>query len=86
MSIVPVELKPEDSAATRPGFWRRLAQRVDALVAYPANHAVSERELRRVDDDIKRCRQLMFGNPLAHRDAVFGRVPVHHAVRAIRAK
>jgi hypothetical protein len=42
------------------GFWRTVAERLDALTAYPARHAVSEQELRRVDADIKRCRQLMF--------------------------
>lgn len=88
MSIVAVKSnsKPADGAPPRPGFWHRLARRLDALVAYPANHAVSERELRRVDDDIRRCRQLMFGKPQACRDAMLGRLPMRHAVRAIKAR
>lgn len=59
MSAILVSRKPPDHAAKRPGFWQGLARRLDALAAYPARRAVSEQDLRRVDDDIKRCR-LMF--------------------------
>ena len=52
-------LKPANRAVKRRRFWRGLAERLDALVAYPTKHAISEQELRRVDDDIRRCRQLM---------------------------
>jgi hypothetical protein len=51
------------SKPARRRFWHELAERLDALVAYPTKHAVSELELRRVDEDIKRCRQLMFQKP-----------------------
>lgn len=64
MSAMPAEgrPKPANNAAKRRGFWHGLAEWVDALAAYPAKHAVSDHDLRRVDDDIKRCRQLL-GNP-----------------------
>lgn len=65
MSTVPAEGRPEPAknAARRRGFWRGFAEWLDALAAYPAKHAVSEHDLRRVDDDIRRCRQLLLGNP-----------------------
>ena len=61
MSEVAADLsfKPPNRAAERPHFWRRVAERLDALAAYSTKHAVSEQELRRVDEDIKRCRQLL---------------------------
>jgi hypothetical protein len=88
MSVLPVELRPRPAAraATRRGFWRGLAQRLDALAAYPTKHAISEQELRRVDDDIKRCRQLMFKKSQHCRDAKFDRVRMLRAPRAIKAR
>lgn len=64
MSALPIDLHANDLHAkpARRWFRRALAERLDALAAYPAKHAVSEQELRRVDEDIKRCRQLMFQN------------------------
>lgn len=56
------------SNPARRRFWHELAERLDALVAYPTKHAVSELELRRVDEDIERCRQLMFQKPQQKRD------------------
>jgi hypothetical protein len=62
MSVIPFEpkAKPENTAPRRHGFWRRLATAIDSLAAYPVKHALSEQELRRVDGEIGRCRQLMF--------------------------
>lgn len=57
MSTLQVDLRLKPAKGR---FWRALAEKLDALVAYPAKHAVSERELRRIDEDIRRCRQLMF--------------------------
>ena len=64
MSVLSDDLgrKPADRTAKQRRFWHGLAERLDALAAYPTKHAVSEQELRKVDDDIKRCRQLMFKN------------------------
>ena len=73
-------------ATKRRQFWRGLAERLDALVAYPAKHAVSEQELRKVDDDIRRCRQLMIKKPQQLRNAKLGRVSIPNAVRAMKAK
>jgi hypothetical protein len=62
MSVIPFKRKaePENTAPQRRGFWRRLATAIDSFAAYPVKHALSERELRRVDNEIVRCRQLMF--------------------------
>jgi hypothetical protein len=88
MNVIPVELgvAPTNSAPKRHGFWRGLAHTLEALVAYPSKHAVSETELRRIADDIGRCRRLMFKKSQFHRDARLGRVPMHHATRAIKAR
>ena len=88
MSVLPPEVIPKsaNSAAERRGFWRELAQRLDALVAYPIRHAVSERELRRVDDDIKRGRRLMLNTPRNRGSEILARVPMHHAVRSLRVR
>jgi hypothetical protein len=61
MSAIAIDLgpKPAKRAARRWHFWHRLAERLDALVAYPIKNTVSDQELRRVDEDIKRCRELM---------------------------
>jgi hypothetical protein len=78
--------QPPDSVAKSRSFWHRFARRLDALCAYPAKHAVSEQELRCVDNDIKRCRRLMFRKPQGRGAPVLGRVPAHQAARAMRAK
>ncbi len=78
--------KPADRSAERRRFWHGLAERLDALAAYPAKHAVSEQELRKVDDDIKRCRQLMFKKPRPQRDAKLGRLSMSNAVGAIKTR
>jgi hypothetical protein len=67
MSVIPFERKtePENTAPPqRHGFWRRVATTIGSLAAYPVKHALSEQELRRVDGEIVRCRQLMF--PKSH--------------------
>ncbi len=88
MSVIPVDLSPTPAnrSAKRRRFWHRLGERLDALVAYPTKHAVSEQELRRVDDDIKRCRQLMLKKPQRQRDAKVGRVSMPSSVRAMKAR
>jgi hypothetical protein len=49
MSVIPIDSgpKPVNRTVKRWRFWHRLAERLDALVAYPVNNAVSEQELRR---------------------------------------
>ena len=79
-------LKPANRATKRRQFWRGLAERLDALVAYPTKHAISEQELRRVDDDIRRCRQLMVKKPQHQRNAKLGGVPIPSAVRAMKGR
>jgi hypothetical protein len=60
MSVIPFEPKAtRENIARRHGFWQRLATAVDSLAAYQVKHALSEPELRRVDNEIVRCRQLM---------------------------
>jgi hypothetical protein len=65
VSVIPFDLTCEPAMRrTKPsgvwhGFAQSLAQGVDALAAYAAKHAVSERTFRRADADIKRCRELM---------------------------
>ncbi len=85
MSVLSDDLrrKPADSAAKQRGFWHGLAERLDALTAYPTKHAISEQELRKVDDDIKRCRQLMFKNPQRRR---LGRLSVTDPSGALKAR
>jgi hypothetical protein len=88
MSVIPVDLSPTPAnrSARRRRFWHRLGEQLDALVAYPTKHAVSEQELRRVDDDIKRCRQLMVKKPQQRHDARLDRVSMPSSVRAIKAR
>jgi hypothetical protein len=88
MSVLPdaFNRKAANAAATRRQFWRGLAERLDALVAYPTKHAVSEQELRRVDDDIKRCRQLMVTKPQRRRGARFERLCMPNPARAFKAR
>ncbi len=88
MSVLPDDLrrKPADRTAKRRRFWHGLAERLDALVAYPTKHAVSEQELRKVDDDIKRCRQLMFKKPQRQRDEKLAHLSMPSMVRAIKAR
>jgi hypothetical protein len=88
MSVLSDDFRrePADRATKRRQFWRGLAEWLDALVAYPAKHAVTEQELRKVDDDIRRCRQLMIKKPQQLRNAKLGRVSIPNAVRAMKAK
>jgi hypothetical protein len=71
---------------TKRRFWHGLAERLDALAVYPTKHAVTEQELRRVDDDMRRCRQLMIRKPQKLRNVKLGRVSIPNAVRAMKAK
>lgn len=79
MNVIPIDLHPKPAKRRR--FWQEFAKRLDALFAYPAKHAVSEQELRRVDEDIKRCRQLMFKKRQQKRDAKLARVTVAREAR-----
>jgi hypothetical protein len=65
MGVFPTDLnsKPANRVPKRRGFWRRLAQKLDSLAAYQTKRALSDSELRRVADDIKRCRQLIPNKP-----------------------
>ena len=66
MSVVAIGLNrhPASGRTRSRRLLRGLARRFDALAAYAVKHAVSERELRRADADIRRCREL-----IARRDA-----------------
>ena len=88
MSVISIDLgpKPLNRAATRSHFWRRLAERLDALVAYPIKNAVSEQELRRVDEDIKRCRELMSKNPRQECDAKIVRMRPARGIRTVKIR
>jgi hypothetical protein len=77
---------PADRTAKQRRFWHGLAERLDALAAYPTKHAISEQELRKVDDDIKRCRQLMFKKPQRQRAAKLGRLSMSNAVGVIKTR
>ncbi len=60
MRAVPsVQAKERGNVPKHRDFWHRLLAAVDSLAAYPVRHALSEREIRQVDDEIERCRQLM---------------------------
>jgi hypothetical protein len=87
MSVIPIDLGAKlNRSAKRWSFWDRLAERLDALVAYPIRNAVSERELRRVDEDIKRCRELMSKNSQQQGDAKLVRMRPAHAIRAVKIR
>jgi len=84
MSVLPDEPDPKPAVRAAKRFWSGLAERLDALVAFPVRHAVSEQDLRRVDDDIKRCRQLMLNKAQHRRNAKLGRLAMPQAVRAMK--
>ncbi len=87
MSVLHDDLRqPADRTAKRRRFWHGFAERLDALVVYPTKHAVSEQELRKVDDDIKRCRQLMFKKSQRQRDAKLERLSMSNAAAAIKTR
>jgi hypothetical protein len=88
MGVLPFEPNPRRASGTvkRRHFWRSLAERLDALVAYPTKHVMPERDWRRVDADIKRCRQLMLKKTRHRRNAKLGRRQAMPAFRAIKAR
>jgi len=88
MSVIAFDRSPEpdSSKPKRHGFWRGLARALDSLAAYPTKHAVSEGELRRVAEDIERCRRLMFKRPQRRCQAMAGREPVHRVAPALKAR
>ena len=88
MSVIPIDLgsKPVKRAVKRWHFWHRLAERLDELVAYPIKNAVSEQELRRVDEDIKRCRELISKNPQQEGDAKLIRMRLARGIRTAKIR
>lgn len=91
MNVIPFNrslqaTKPGNGARQRHRFWQRLARTLDAIAAYPSRHVLSEHELRHVDDEIRRCRQLMFKEPHRRRDPILAHLPVRHAVRAMKVR
>lgn len=85
MSVISLELGPTPANRAAKRFRHRLAEWLDALVAYPIKNAVSEQELRRVDEDIKRCRELTPRNSQLRIDAKFGGMP-ERAIRAVKIR
>jgi hypothetical protein len=81
MSVIPIDFGPK-----RWHFWHRLAERLDALVAYPIKNGVSQQELRRVDEDIKRCRELMSKNPQQAGDAKLARMRLARGIRTVEIR
>ena len=88
MSVIPIDLgsKLVKRAAKRWHFWHRLAERLDALVAYAIKNAVSEQELRRVDEDIKRCRELTSKNSQQEDDAKLARMRLARGIRMAKIR
>jgi hypothetical protein len=91
MSVIPFDrslkaAKPGNDAPKRHGFWQGLAWTLDAIAAYPSRHVLSEQELRHVDDEIRRCRQLMSKKPHRRRDAIPVHSPAYRTVRAMKAR
>jgi hypothetical protein len=88
MSVIPIDFdpKPVNRAGARWHFWHRLAERLDALVAYPIKNAVSEQQLRRVDQDIKRCRELMSKNPQQEWEAKIVRMRPAREIRTVKIR
>jgi hypothetical protein len=85
MNVIPIDLgpRPVNHTTKRWRFWHTLAGRLEALGAYPVKNAVSEQELRRVDDDIKRCRELMSKNSQQEVDAKLVRNSPARAIRTV---
>lgn len=83
MSVISIDLgsKRVNCAARRWRFWHKLAAQLDALVAYPIKNAVSERELRRVDEDIRCCRELVSKNLQQEAEAKLVRMRPTRAIR-----
>lgn len=77
---------PDEEKTSRQGFWRGLARRIDALAAYSRRHAVSELELCRADEEIRRCRQAMMKTPGNRGEEILACVPLHHAVPSVRLR
>jgi len=70
-----------------PGSWRRIAAAIDHLAGYPVKHALTERQLLYVDNEIERCRQLMSGRqPRRNAAAVPFRVSAHHALVPVKVR
>jgi len=88
MSVIAIDLgpKPVKRVAKLSRFRHRLAEWLDALVAYPIKNAVSEQELRRVDEDIKRCGELMSKNRQQGADVKFDGMRPERATRPIKIR
>jgi hypothetical protein len=88
MSVIPIDLsrKPMNRAPKLRRFWHRPAKWLDALVAYPIKNALSQQELRRVDEDIKRCRELMSKDRRQGAGAKLGGLRPERAIRAVKVR
>jgi hypothetical protein len=93
MRVIPYNKQPpcnkEPAAGDSPklgGFWHRLAAAIDSLAAYPVKHALSERQLRQVDHEMTRCRQLILTRPRRHMLAIARRTPAPHALAALEVR
>jgi hypothetical protein len=90
--VIPLKLEASladgtlDERSQPCGFWHRLSTAIDSLAAYPVQHALSEREKRLVDDEIARCRELMFARPRSRRAAIRCRAPARAAVAAVKVR
>ena len=84
MSVIPIDLgrKSVNRVPKLRRFWHRPAEWLEALVAYPIKNAVSQQELRRVDEDIKRCRESK--NRRQRADAKLGGLRPERAIRAVK--
>jgi hypothetical protein len=86
MSVVPFKRATNNETPKRAGFWHRFAVTIDALAAYPVQHALSAQDLQRVDDEIARCRQLMFAPRRPLRIAFSRRTPVRSAFAPVKVR
>jgi hypothetical protein len=88
MSVIPIDLgpKPVNRAIEWWHFLHKLAEPLDALIAYPIRNAVSEQQLRRVDEDIKRCCELMSKDPQHEGDAKLVRMRPARAIRTVEIR
>jgi hypothetical protein len=86
MSVVPFKRAANNDMPKRAGIWQRCALMIDSLAAYPVRHALSAQDIRRVDDEIARCRQLMFAPPRPLRVGVSRRRPMHAAFAPVKVR
>ena len=88
MSVIPIDLgrKSVNRVPKLRRFWHRPAEWLEALVAYPIKNAVSQQGSRRIDEDIKRCRELMSKNRRQGVDPKLGGWRPERAIRAVKVR